>query len=322
MRRIQLLGGLMLALLVLPADAIQSQGKGQGKEHAQSGKGQGKSQGQAQDKARGPDQKPAQGARGRGADKSRPEVSAQRGRSDVAKATRPGNGKAAGVARGRGVGNDVVSEAGGEVGRWTFRELAESPRHGQRLVGRAVARAAARGNPDDDFIITPLDNRVRVLNRSGAVLLELDDDRDIGIWRSVTEPHRNKSGSPSFCRSGAGHPVWGRQWCIDKGFGLGNDGDIRWTRVIDPGDIMIRRPVSTGVLGRDVLLDVLGDVVLNRLATQAITLGYVEPLSGRWIGESAGPRVLLLSSANRPVAEVVDLNNDDRVDLLVVAARP
>ena len=27
--------------------------------------------------------------------------------------------------------------------------------------------------------------------------------------------------SPSFCRSGAGHPVHGRAWCIDKGFGLG-----------------------------------------------------------------------------------------------------
>ena len=29
------------------------------------------------------------------------------------------------------------------------------------------------------------------------------------------------SASPSFCRSGAGHPVHGRAWCIDKGFGLG-----------------------------------------------------------------------------------------------------
>ena len=29
------------------------------------------------------------------------------------------------------------------------------------------------------------------------------------------------SASPSFCRSGAGHPVHGRSWCLDKGFGLG-----------------------------------------------------------------------------------------------------
>jgi hypothetical protein len=27
---------------------------------------------------------------------------------------------------------------------------------------------------------------------------------------------------PKFCRSGAGHPVFGREWCNDKGFGLGN----------------------------------------------------------------------------------------------------
>ena len=27
--------------------------------------------------------------------------------------------------------------------------------------------------------------------------------------------------APSFCRSGAGHPRFGREWCIRKGFGLG-----------------------------------------------------------------------------------------------------
>ena len=29
------------------------------------------------------------------------------------------------------------------------------------------------------------------------------------------------SAAPSFCRSGAGHPVHGREWCVQKGFGLG-----------------------------------------------------------------------------------------------------
>jgi hypothetical protein len=43
------------------------------------------------------------------------------------------------------------------------------------------------------------------------------------------------SASPAFCRSGAGHPVHGRSWCIDKGFGLGrsyvrHDDDWRYPR--------------------------------------------------------------------------------------------
>src|SRR3569832_970707 len=31
-----------------------------------------------------------------------------------------------------------------------------------------------------------------------------------------------KGGAPAVCRSGAGHPVYGRSWCVEKGFGLGN----------------------------------------------------------------------------------------------------
>lgn len=38
---------------------------------------------------------------------------------------------------------------------------------------------------------------------------------------------RTKQGNgPPFCRNGNGHPVHGRQWCVDKGWGLGNDRDI------------------------------------------------------------------------------------------------
>src|SRR5688572_11048441 len=29
---------------------------------------------------------------------------------------------------------------------------------------------------------------------------------------------------PSFCRSGAGHPVFGREWCRDKGWDVTRDG--------------------------------------------------------------------------------------------------
>lgn len=216
-----------------------------------------------------------------------------------------------------------VREIGGEVFRSDVRSLVSSGKHGRRLVGRAISKANKRGASDADFVVMPAGQRVLIRNRRGDLLVDVDDDRDLGVWRVVTARETRKSGSPSFCRSGAGHPVWGRQWCVDKGFGLGLDQDLRWGRAIGVDNVVFRRDVTDSHLGRAVLLDVLGDVVFNRLAAHAITLGFVEPLSGRWIGQpSGGPRVLLLSSGPRPVAEVVDVNRDGRADLLLVATKP
>lgn len=215
-----------------------------------------------------------------------------------------------------------IREFGGAIARSDYHAFAASNKHGQKLVGRAISRASKRGVSDDAFVITPVGNRVHVLNRQGVLLLDLDDDRDVGTWRVVNARETGKKGAPSFCGSGAGHPVWGRQWCIDKGFGLGDDQGVRWGRVIEFDNVVFRSQPTATPLARNVLLDVLGDVVFNRLATQAITLGYVEPLTGRWIGEPTGSRVLLLSSGDRPVAEIVDLNRDNRAEMLVVALRP
>lgn len=285
---------------------------------------------QAQGKSKGGNDKPDK-AQGREAAKQQKPGKAS---NAVARADKPGNAAkaerakkvAAGnpkqVDRGRSQSAKEIREVGGAVGRPDFRAFAASNKHGQRLAGRAISRASKRGASDDAFVIRPVGRRVQVLNRSGALLLDLDDDRDVGNWKVVTAKETGKAGSPSFCRSGAGHPVWGRQWCVDKGFGLGDDHGVRWARAVDFENVIFRRQVTADRLARDVLLDVLGDVVFNRLATHAITLGFVEPLSGRWIGEPAGPRVLLLTSGDRPVAEIVDVNRDDRADVMIVALRP
>lgn len=202
-------------------------------------------QGKGQDKGKGG---------GKGKAKSHDKVEAIRGR---------------GLAKGRSERRIIVSESGGNV---SFREFALSPRKGRRLAGLAVATAVRSGR-DDDFVIMPVSNRVRVLNRTGAVLVDFDDD-------------------------------------------------FRWSRVLDPSGVIITRP-TTSDLTRDVLLDVLGSIVLNRLATHAVALGLQDPLTGRWLRpvDDNGPRVLLLSSGTRPVAEIVDVNRDGNADVMLVAVR-
>ena len=131
-----------------------------------------------------------------------------------------------------------------------------------------------------------------------------------------------RAGAPAFCRSGAGHPVWGRQWCLDKGFGLGDFEDVRWGRTTRVDDIIFRRPRTGERLLTEVLRAVIGPTAFDRLALHAVTLGYTAPLTGRWGLDPNGARVLLVDSRGRPVAEIVDVNRNDRADLLLVALRP
>ena len=210
-----------------------------------------------------------------------------------------------------------------------FRGYAVSPRLSERYAGRLASLAIARGVPENMLVITPSgSDRVVVTNSNGLVLLDLDEQRarNLGAWRVVAlnddDDDRDSEGSPAFCRSGAGHPNWGRQWCVDKGFGLGSQNDLRWGRAVSVQDVVLRPRNTTGDLTRDVLASVLGDVVFNRLAAHALTLGLAEPLMGRWAVEPSGRRVLLVNSGTVPVAEVVDSNKDDRADVLLVALKP
>jgi len=202
-----------------------------------------------------------------------------------------------------------------------IRRFAVSKRAPERIAAGAVARGFARGLRDGDVVITPVGDRVRVLNRSGVVLVDLDEARarNLGNWRVDPDDRELRGDAPSFCRSGEGHPVWGRQWCINKGFGLG--GDFRWGITNDVDDIRFRT-VDSGTLTRSVLMDVLGDVVFDRLGLHAITMGYTDPLTGVWLGDDTGPRVLRITSGSVPIAEIVDDNRDNQADVLVVALKP
>jgi len=207
--------------------------------------------------------------------------------------------------------------------RPSMQRYVVSTRPAELMTGGALAYALARGIPENALVIAPSSRDVWIRNRSGAPLLVLDDDRarNLGVWQTspVVEPVR--AGAPSFCRSGEGHPVWGRQWCLQKGFGLGDPSDYQWAAARDIGDVVFTRPV-VGTLTRDALFNVLGQVAFDRLALHALTLGYAEPLTGVWRTEPGNPGLLVVNSGRWPVAELVDQNGDQRPDLMLVALKP
>lgn len=131
---------------------------------------------------------------------------------------------------------------------------------------------------------------------------------------------------PAFCRSGRGHPVFGRRWCHDKGFGLGWDG---WRRG-DLGDIIFRRyPRRHGsILDHGGVEEILGEIILGRLldggAYGRTGRSRTGRITGRWLElADPGARVLQVRSDGRALAELSDLDRDGRVDvLLLVESEP
>jgi hypothetical protein len=197
---------------------------------------------------------------------------------------------------------------------------ATSHRRGQRLVAGALVHAAAWGLEPDRLEWHQQGDHAVVTSRRGDVLVRLDDRhaRDLGFWEVRRLGDRRPRGNaPAFCRSGAGHPVWGREWCLDRGFGLGSRAGTIWSRgLID--DVLFRRTADRGTLTRDALLGIVGEVVVNRLALHALSMGFTEPVHGVWIAEPASPRILHVYAGDVVIAELVDVNRTDRPDVIYV----
>lgn len=78
----------------------------------------------------------------------------------------------------------------------------------------ATAEAQGRGNGKDRD-----SNRPELVRRGDD---RRDDRRDDDRWDDIrrSEDRRGEARQgPPFCRNGQGHPVHGRQWCYDRGFG-------------------------------------------------------------------------------------------------------
>lgn len=143
-----------------------------------------------------------------------------------------------------------------------------------------------------------------------------DDDRD----RVYSRDGRNERGNgPSFCRSGRGHPVFGWEWCRDRGWDRSNSRyPVKWERR-SWEDVIFRRD-DRRTLDRRGLDDVLGSVIFGRLDTRRRELGSSGDWLGRWTTTSSG-RELWITAGGVPIARLVDRNGDRRVDSVYVAER-
>ena len=153
-----------------------------------------------------------------------------------------------------------------------------------------------------------------ILGRRGDDRVYRRDDR---VYR---DDRRARGGGPPFCRSGRGHPVHGRQWCREKGWGYGG---AVWDRRGGLGDIILRSPDRYrhgSVLDRRGLVDILGEAVLGRLIREA-RLDRRAPVHGRWMAPRGRTGVLQIRSGTRPVAELSDVDGDRRVDVVLVPDR-
>jgi len=156
------------------------------------------------------------------------------------------------------------------------------------------------------------------IHTRGGVIVVPEPRRDRGA-RDGQRRARANGNAPAFCRSGAGHPVHGRQWCLDKGWGLGNDRhDRRWERR-GWEDVVFRIPQDRrrSALDERGLVETLGGVVFGRLQGHQQQLGARDPIVGRWISAGGG-QVLQIRSGGVPVAELSDLDGDGRADLVLV----
>ncbi|HYR11482.1 MAG TPA: hypothetical protein VEQ60_27110 [Longimicrobium sp.] len=301
----------------------QSSERRGGSSGGNSGSARSDDRGRSSDDARGGSSDDARGSRGNSASARGDDRASNSGNSANASSGRGNSGASADRlpsvrSRGRLSANDLQSRITALPP--AQRRLANSARASERMAVGAIARGHARGLAADAFGVRSDNDRVRILNRRGDLLFDLDDRRasQLGGWQMRRlGDQAPRANAPAFCRSGEGHPVWGREWCIEKGFGLGSRSGTIWSRG-GIGDVIFRNPDTRTRLDRGGLLGVLGDIVLGRLALQAVSLGYDQPLTGYWVAEPEGPRILRVRSGDYEVAEFYDRDRNDRVEVLYV----
>jgi hypothetical protein len=183
----------------------------------------------------------------------------------------------------------------------------QSARAGQQVRAQQQARPQQARTQQQREQARAAEQRQRDAERARRAERDRYEQRDGRFDDRLGQQQRNGHGPP-FCRDGSGHPVHGRQWCRDKGWGLGVHWDrARWE------DVILRQPRDRNRrLNRGGLIDVLGDVVVGRLENQSRRHGRGS-LAGTWL-QDGNASVLQLSVGGVPFARLVDSNRDGRVD--------
>ena len=148
------------------------------------------------------------------------------------------------------------------------------------------------------------------------------DSRRVSSRRADAQSRRQERGNgPSFCRSGAGHPVFGWDWCSERGWDRSGSSAIRWENR-SWEDVIFRTPRGDRrrTLDRGGLGEVLGDIVFGRIDTRRRDLSRSTDYLGRWL-TTGSSRELWISAGGVPVARLVDRDGDRRVDAVFMAER-
>jgi len=129
-----------------------------------------------------------------------------------------------------------------------------------------------------------------------------------------------KGNGPPFCRNGQGHPTKGRQWCADKGWGVGSAAPNWGWEQGGWSDVIFRNPAPRqgGPVAQRSMGSILGDMVLGRLTRVGMDSGLSGPLDGRWLALPTGGSILQVRMGGYPLAELGDFNRDGRADAVVL----
>lgn len=168
------------------------------------------------------------------------------------------------------------------------------------------------------------DDRYRYDRRSGDYVDVILGGRGDHRARHRDRRDRRRGNGPAFCRSGRGHPVHGRGWCRDRGWGWYDRGPVVWYRRGGWDDVRYRTPRVRyrhgAILDERDLIYILGEVIFRRLAREA-HLAHTDHVRGRWLRPGGRASVLQIRSGAYPMAELSDTNGDGRVDVVLLPRR-
>lgn len=151
---------------------------------------------------------------------------------------------------------------------------------------------------------------------------ERKDGRESGRVTTRTGSARSERGNgPSFCRSGRGHPVFGWDWCRERGWDRSGSSAVRWEQRTWE-DVIFRTPRGDrgDKLDRAGLGEVLGDIVFGRVDTRRRQLSSSTDYEGLW-RTSGRARELWITAGGVPIARLLDRDGDNRVDSVYMAER-